>query len=160
MALADKNPDQSSDWLSTEAQRLAHHETGLTAAGLPIDGANTWAQGITNRALAAGANTFTAQQRLRDMMSQTGTSQPSTWLADQAQRLTNPLSGGSTVGFPGVAGNGSAPGAIGANPAAQAAEERLRSLLTQPLIIEVRTDSRMIQAEVERRTDIQMRRGG
>ncbi|MGH8391277.1 MAG: hypothetical protein ACRESN_03475, partial [Pseudomonas sp.] len=160
MALADRNPDQSSDWLSSEAQRLAHHETGLTAAGLPIDGANTWAQGIANRALAAGANTFTAQQRLRDMMAQSGTSQPSTWLADQAQRLANPLSGGSMADFPGVAGNGSAPGAIGANPAAQAAEERLRSLLTQPLIIEVRTDSRMIQAEVERRTDIQMRRGG
>lgn len=160
MALADRNSDQSSDWLSSEAQRLAHHETGLTAAGLPIDGANTWAQGISNRALAAGANTFTAQQRLRDMMSQSGSGQPSTWLASQAQRLANPLSGSSMVGFPGIAGNGSAPGAIGANPAAQAAEERLRSLLTQPLIIEVRTDSRMIQAEVERRTDIQMRRGG
>lgn len=160
MALADKNPDQSSDWLSTEAQRLAHHETGLTAAGLPVDGANTWAQGIANRALAAGADTFTAQQRLRDMMSQSGTGQPSTWLASQAQRLANPLSGGNMPGFPGIADNGAAPGAIGANPAAQAVEERLRSLLAQPLVIEVRTDSNMIQAEVERRTNLQMRRGG
>lgn len=159
-ALADKNPDQSQDWLSTEAQRLAHHETGLTAAGLPVDGANTWAQGIANRALAAGADTFTAQQRLRDMMSQSGTGQPSTWLASQAQRLANPLSGGNTAGFPGIAGNGAAPGAVGANPAAQAVEERLRSLLAQPLVIEVRSDSNMIQAEVERRTNIQMRRGG
>ena len=160
MALADKNPDQSSDWLSSEAQRLAHHETGLTAAGLPVNDANTWAQGIANRALAAGADTFTAQQRLRDMMSQSGTSQPSTWLASQAQRLANPLSATTTPGFPGIAGNVPAPGAAGANPAAQAAEDRLRSLLAQPLVIEVRTDSRMIQAEVERRTDIQMRRGG
>ncbi|MBA5960601.1 phage tail protein [Pseudomonas lactis] len=160
MALADKNPDQSSDWLSSEAQRLAHHETGLTAAGLPVKDANTWAQGIANRALAAGADTFTAQQRLRDMMSQSGTSQPSTWLASQAQRLANPLSAATTPGFPGIAGNVPAPGATGANPAAQAAEDRLRSLLAQPLVIEVRTDSRMIQAEVERRTDIQMRRGG
>ncbi|QLG90937.1 phage tail tape measure protein [Pseudomonas yamanorum] len=160
MALADKNPDQSSDWLSSEAQRLTHHETGLTAAGLPIDGANTWAQGVANRALTAGADTFTAQQRLRDTMSQSGDGQPSTWLASQAQRLANPLSGGSPVGFPGIAGNGSAPGANGANPAAQAAEERLRSLLAQPLVIEVRTDTNMIQAEVERRTNIQMRRGG
>lgn len=160
MALADKNPDQSSDWLSSEAQRLAHHETGLTAAGLPVNDANTWAQGIANRALAAGADTFTAQQRLRDMMSQSGTSQPSTWLASQAQRLANPLSATTTPGVPGIAGNVPAPGAAGANPAAQAAEDRLRSLLAQPLVIEVRTDSRMIQAEVERRTDIQMRRGG
>lgn len=160
MALVDKNPNQSSDWLSSEAQRLAHHETGLTAAGLPVNDANTWAQGIANRALAAGADTFTAQQRLRDMMSQSGTAQPSTWLASQAQRLANPLSAGTTPGLPGIVSNTPAPGATGANPAAQAAEDRLRSLLAQPLVIEVRTDSRMIQAEVERRTDIQMRRGG
>ncbi|WP_338508476.1 phage tail tape measure protein [Pseudomonas poae] len=160
MALADKNPDQSSEWLSTEAQRLAHHETGLTAAGLPINSANTWAQGIANRALAAGGETFIAQQRLRDMMAQSGNGQPSTWLSAQAQRLANPLSGGDMQGFPGIAGNGSTPGAVGANPAAQAVEERLRSLLAQPLVIEVRTDSHMFQAEVERRTNLQMRRGG
>nr|WP_315492942.1 phage tail tape measure protein [uncultured Pseudomonas sp.] len=159
MALADQNPDQSSDWLSTEARRLAHHETGLTASGLPVNGANTWAQGIANRALAAGAETFTAQQQLRDMMSQSGTSQPSTWLAAQAQRLATPLSGGNAPGLPGFGTNGVAPGAAGANPAAQAAEERLRALVAQPLIIEVRTDSHMIQAEVERRTGIQARRG-
>lgn len=159
MALADQNPDQSSDWLSTEAQRLAHHETGLTASGLPVSGANTWAQGIANRALAAGAETFTAQQQLRDMMSQSA-SQPSTWLAAQAQRLATPLSGGVAPGMPGFGTNGAAPGAAGANPAAQAAEERLRALLAQPLVIEVRTDSHMFQAEVERRTNVQMRRGG
>ncbi|NMY01462.1 phage tail tape measure protein [Pseudomonas sp. WS 5059] len=160
MALADQNPDQSSDWLSAEAQRLAHHETGLTASGLPVNGANTWAQGIANRALAAGAETFTAQQQLRDMMSQSGTSQPSSWLAAQAQRLATPLSGGNASGMPGFGPNGAAPGAAGANPAAQAAEERLRALLAQPLVIEVRTDSHMFQAEVERRTNVQMRRGG
>lgn len=160
MALADQNPDQSSDWLSAEAQRLAHHETGLTASGLPVNGANTWAQGIANRALAAGAETFTAQQQLRDMMSQSGTSQPSTWLAAQAQRLATPLSGGNAPGMPGFGTNGATPGAAGANPAAQAAEERLRALLAQPLVIEVRTDSHMFQAEVERRTNVQMRRGG
>ncbi|NMY21130.1 phage tail tape measure protein [Pseudomonas sp. WS 5410] len=159
ITLADQNPDQSSDWLSTEARRLAHHETGLTASGLPVNGANTWAQGIANRALAAGAETFTAQQQLRDMMSQSA-SQPSTWLAAQAQRLATPLSGGVAPGMPGFGTNGAAPGAAGANPAAQAAEERLRALLAQPLVIEVRTDSHMFQAEVERRTNVQMRRGG
>ncbi|MFA7944062.1 phage tail tape measure protein [Pseudomonas brenneri] len=160
IALAEQNPDQSQGWLSTEAQRLAHHETGLTASGLPVNGANTWAQGIANRALAAGAETLTAQQQLRDMMSQSGTSQPSTWLAAQAQRLATPLSGGNAPGMPGFGTNGAAPGAAGANPAAQAAEERLRALLAQPLVIEVRTDSHMFQAEVERRTNVQMRRGG
>ncbi len=96
--LAGQNPDQSSDWLSSQAQRLAHQQTGLTASGLPIDGANQWAAGIANRAVTAGTDT----------------------------------------------------------PAAMA---RLQRLLDQPLVIELRMDSNMIQAEVERRTDIQMRRG-
>ncbi|NBF12848.1 phage tail tape measure protein [Pseudomonas sp. Fl4BN1] len=97
--LAGQNPDQSSDWLSSQAQRLAHQQTGLTASGLPVDGANQWAAGVANRAVSAGAET----------------------------------------------------------PAAMA---RLQRLLDQPLVIELRTDSNMIQAEVERRADIQMRRGG
>lgn len=96
--LAGQNPNQSSDWLSSQAQRLTHQQTGLTAAGLPIDGANQWAAGIANRAVNAGAET----------------------------------------------------------PAAMA---RLQRLLDQPLVIDLRLDSSMIQAEVERRTDIQMRRG-
>ncbi|EZI28387.1 phage tail tape measure protein [Pseudomonas extremaustralis] len=98
MDLAGQNPNQTSDWLSSQAQRLAHQQTGMTAAGLPIDGANQWASGIANRAINAGAET----------------------------------------------------------PAAAA---RLQRLLDQPLVIELRMDSNMIQAEVERRTDIQMRRG-
>lgn len=98
MDLAGQNPGQTSDWLSSQAQRLAHQQTGMTAAGLPIDGANQWASGIANRAVNAGAET----------------------------------------------------------PAAAA---RLQRLLDQPLVIELRMDSNMIQAEVERRTDIQMRRG-
>lgn len=96
--LAGQNPNQTSDWLSSQAQRLAHQQTGMTAAGLPIDGANQWAAGIANRAVSAGAET----------------------------------------------------------PAAAA---RLQRLLDQPLVIELRLDSSMIQAEVEKRTDIQMRRG-
>ncbi len=96
--LTGQNPNQTSDWLSSQAQRLAHQQTGMTAAGLPIDGANQWASGIANRAVNAGAET----------------------------------------------------------PAAAA---RLQRLLDQPLVIELRMDSSMIQAEVERRTDIQMRRG-
>lgn len=98
IALAGQNPDQPQNWLSSQAQRLAHQQTGLTSSGLPIDGANQWAAGIANRAANAGAET----------------------------------------------------------PAAMA---RLQRLLDQPLVIELRMDSNMIQAEVERRTDIQMRRG-
>ena len=96
--LAGQNSNQTSDWLSSQAQRLAHQQTGMTAAGLPIDGANQWAADIANRAVNAGAET----------------------------------------------------------PAAMA---RLQRMLDQPLIIELRMNTDMIQADVERRTDIQMRRG-
>lgn len=99
IALAEQNPEQPQDWLSSQAQRLAHQDTGMTASGKPVAGANAWAAGVANRAVSAGAET-------------------------------------------------------------QAAMARLRELLDKPLVIEVRTDSRMIQAEVERRTDLQMRRGG
>ncbi|WPN56696.1 phage tail tape measure protein [Pseudomonas sp. P9_31] len=98
IALAGQNPDQSQDWLSTQAQRLAHQQTGLTASGNSVEGANAWAAGVANRAVGAGAET-------------------------------------------------------------QAANARLQRLLDQPLVIELRMDSRMIQAEVERRTDLQVRRG-
>lgn len=98
IALAGQDPSQSQDWLSSQAQRLAHQQTGLTASGNSVEGANAWATGISNRAVNAGAETAPAMARL--------------------QRL-----------------------------------------LDQPLVIELRMDSNMIQAEVERRTDIQMRRG-
>ena len=39
------------------------------------------------------------------------------------------------------------------------AETRLAELLSKPLVIEVRTDSDMIMAHVERHTEMQMRRG-
>jgi hypothetical protein len=98
IALAGQNPDQSQSWLSSQAQRLAHQQTGLTASGTSVEGANAWAAGVANRAVGAGADT-------------------------------------------------------------QAAVARLQQLLDKPLVIEVRSDSRMIQAEVERRTDLQVRRG-
>ena len=98
ITLAGQNPDQSSNWLSAQAQRLSHEETGLTASGKSVVAANAWAAGISARAVTAGAAT-------------------------------------------------------------QAAAERLRALLSQPLIIEVRSDSKLIMAEMERRAGIQVRRG-
>lgn len=98
IALAGQNPDQPQDWLSSQAQRLAHQDTGLTSNGKSVDGVNAWASGAANRAVGAGADT-------------------------------------------------------------QAAVARLQQLLSQPLVIEVRSDSRMIQAEVERRAGLQVRRG-
>jgi len=96
--LATQNKGQPQDWLSSQAQRLAQQQTGLTASGTSVAGANAWADGVAARAIDAGAAT-------------------------------------------------------------RAAVERLQRLLGQPLVIEVRADSRLIMAEVERRTDLQIRRG-
>lgn len=63
-----------------------------------------------------------------------------TWATGVAQRLTSAAL---------------APAGRGTHPA----ESRLAELLAKPLVVEVRTDSHMITAEVERRADIQMRRG-
>ncbi|WLI50610.1 phage tail tape measure protein [Pseudomonas sp. FP833] len=98
ISLLNQNPNQTSDWASTQARRLAQQETGLTAAGGSVDSANNWASGVAGRAIDAGMGTI-------------------------------------------------------------AAAERLSQLLDKPLVIELRTDSHYIQAEVERRADIQVRRG-
>ncbi|MCY1463551.1 hypothetical protein D9M71_814590 [compost metagenome] len=52
---------------------------------------------------------------------------------------------------------GTAP--LSSGGANQAAELRLKALLDKPLVIELRLDSEAIQAEMERRIGIQMRRG-
>ncbi|MGU9837812.1 phage tail tape measure protein [Pseudomonas sp. LF195] len=98
ISLLNQNPNQTSDWASTQARRLAQQETGLTAAGGSVDSANNWASGVAGRAIDAGIGTI-------------------------------------------------------------AAAERLSQLLDKPLVIELRMDSHYIQAEVERRADIQVRRG-
>lgn len=159
MALADKNPDQSSDWLSSEAQRLAHHETGLTASGLPIEGANSWAAGIAGRAVNAGMATQAANARLQAMMTQ---SSPTDWMSAQAQRLT----GSSSLGQGGSQPNGGLNGMIGNEGAAggvnglNSAISRLEGVLNRPFVFEVRTDTNTVFAEFERRVGMQVRRGG
>lgn len=159
MELKKSNPDQSSDWLSTEAYRLTHLETGLTAAGIPVAKAQSWAQGISDR-LTVAALTFPTEP----VGAAPETSQ---WFKAQADRLNDPAQNAGGMGLPGSSAGGvSFPSAGSSNlappqsPAAQAVEARLNALLDKPLVVEVRTDSSMIQAEIERRTDIQMRRGG
>ncbi|QLG92297.1 phage tail tape measure protein [Pseudomonas yamanorum] len=159
IALAEQNPGQSQDWLSSQAQRLAHHETGLTASGLPIDGANSWAAGIAGRAVSAGMATQAANARLQAMMSQ---SSPTDWMSAQAQRLT----GSSSLGQEGGQSSGGLNGMIGTEGAGggvnglNSAISRLEGVLNRPFVFEVRTDTNTVLAEFERRVGVQMRRGG
>lgn len=91
------------------------------------------------------------------------------WLTDNANRLARDEtgllnSGGSIAEIQAWAGGlndrlmqgaMAVPIGSGVNPA----ETRLAELLSKPLVIEVRTDSDMIMAHVERHTEMQMRRG-
>lgn len=98
ISLLEQNPDQSSNWASDQARRLAQNETGLTAAGGSVSGANSWAAGVAGRAVDSGMATIAAAQKLNELMG-------------------------------------------------------------KPLVIEIRTDSDYIFAEMERRLDVQLRRG-
>jgi hypothetical protein len=98
MSLSGQYPSAASSWISDQARRLTQGQTGLTSAGTSVDGANSWAAGVANRAVDSGMATI-------------------------------------------------------------AAAKRLNELLGKPLVIEIRTDSDHIFAEVERRLDIQLRRG-
>lgn len=104
IALAAQNPDQPQDWLSSQAQRLAHEQTGLTAAGTSATGAVSWAQNAASRL---------------------------------TQAAVGPLQQGAD----------------------NMAEQRLRSLVDKPIVLELRLNSEMVQADVERRTGLQVRRG-
>lgn len=155
MNLAKTNPEASDAWVSENAQRLAQEQTGLTAAGTDAVVANDWARRVASSALERPAQGMALLQstnsaRFRSdvaaqMAGQSGEMPggglSSQWAATTAQRLT-------TAGLAPLQ-------PIGAGQA----EARLQGLLSKPLVIEIRTDHDAILAEVERRTDIQMRRG-
>lgn len=94
----------------------------------------------------------------------------SNWLSEGARRLAQGQTGLTATGTPVSSANSWASGMAAkllnagtaplSSPSAnQAAEQRMKALLDKPLVIELRLDSEAIQAEMERRIGIQMRRG-
>jgi hypothetical protein len=53
MSLSEQNPDAADSWISSQVSRLAHQQTGLTAQGTSVAGANEWAQMQSNKLLGA-----------------------------------------------------------------------------------------------------------
>lgn len=127
------------NWLSSNATRLAQQQTGLTYSGGSVASGNAWAAGLANRLLA---NAFNPPEQTNVAGGSGPGAASNSWAAGVANRLT-----AAALTPP---GQSAAPGA---------AESRLAQLLGKPLVVEIRTDSQMITAEVERRTDILMRRG-
>ncbi|OAN31153.1 phage tail tape measure protein [Pseudomonas oryzihabitans] len=125
-----------------------------------------------SKLLDDGQRTYqTAFYRNRIDLAKANPDAPDAWISEQAQRLTQEQTGLAATGTSAQGARDWAAGAAarittaGLAPmqpgggAGQATENRLRSLLDKPLVLELRLDNQMIQAEIERRTDIQMRRG-
>ncbi|EKT4504076.1 phage tail tape measure protein [Pseudomonas putida] len=79
------------------------------------------------------------------------------WVSQQAQRLAVQQTGLTSNGMSAAGGAAWADGV--ASRAVDAATSKLSALLDKPLIVEVRSDTDYIHAQVERRAGLQVRRG-
>ncbi|SEC23552.1 phage tail tape measure protein [Pseudomonas marginalis] len=117
-----------------------------------------------NKLIDDGQRTYqTAFYRNRISLLEQNPGQSSNWASEQARRLAQnetglTAAGGSVSGASswaaGVAGR-----AVDSGMATIAAAQKLNELMGKPLVIEIRTDSDYIFAELERRLDVQLRRG-
>lgn len=155
MNLAQTNPEASDAWVSENAQRLAQEQTGLTAAGTDAVVANDWARRVASSALERPAQ---GMALLQSTNSARFRSDVAAQVAGQSGEM--PSGGLSSQWAATTAQHLTATGLAPLQPMGTGqAEARLQGLLSKPLVIEIRTDHDAILAEVERRTDIQMRRG-
>lgn len=124
-----------------------------------------------SKLLDEGQRTYqTAFYRNRIDLASQNPGATSNWLSEGARRLAQGQTGLTATGTPVASANSWASGMaakllnagtgpLNAGGANQGAELRLKALLDKPLVIELRLDSEAIQAEMERRIGIQMRRG-
>lgn len=148
IALAGQVPEgmaygEQQRWLTENARRLAQQETGLAHNGKPVADVRAWADNVMSRALQSIPQ---ARPAIDLSPQEYGGS------ASYAPKLewTRRLAGKLDEGEPGDRAQVSASGM---------AEQRLAELLDKPLVIEVRADSNLISAEVERRAGLHVRRG-
>lgn len=99
----------------------------------------------------------TAFYRNRMSLASDNPTQSDDWVSKQAQRLAVQQTGLTSNGMSAAGGAAWADGVAGR--AVDAATSKLSALLDKPLIVEVRSDTDYIHAQVERRADLQVRRG-
>lgn len=186
--LAQASPDASDGWVSDQARQLAQQQTGLTASGGRVSEANAWARRIALAGLAEpakgldllraaepGRNTvgimaakskaapFGLESPIDASRLMPGMPAPSASLAQWASQALGRM-GTQTLSQPGSLGMVQNDGQD-AETLRQLSEtlrqqiNQLQGLVGRPLVIEVRSDSDNIYAEVERRVGIQSRRG-
>lgn len=104
---------------------------------------------------------YSAFYKNRMSLSGSNPTQSDDWVSQQAQRLAQQETGLTSNGMSAVGGSAWASGIANRAVTAgiNAAALKLSALLDKPLVVEVRTDSDYIHAQVERRADLQVRRG-
>ncbi|SDH81472.1 hypothetical protein SAMN05216588_107276 [Pseudomonas flavescens] len=165
IALADQAPEgqnygERQAWLNDNAQRLAYQQTGLTTQGHSMADASTWATDLNTRLRiaiserpATGVDLLndTNSQQFRDNVQRITSDNPGQWAGAAAAQLeSRPMvmaDAAQPIVTPDIAA------------AMQSLVTQMQALVGQPLVVEVRTDSDLIYADVERRAGIQARRG-
>ncbi|AJQ47957.1 MULTISPECIES: phage tail tape measure protein [Pseudomonas] len=104
---------------------------------------------------------YSAFYKNRMSLSGNNPTQSDDWVSQQAQRLAQQETGLTSNGMSAAGGSAWASGIANRAVTAgiNAAALKLSALLDKPLVVEVRTDSDYIHAQVERRADLQVRRG-
>lgn len=104
---------------------------------------------------------YSAFYKNRMSLAGSNPTQSDDWVSQQAQRLAQQETGLTSSGMSAAGGSAWASGIANRAVTAgiNAAALKLSALLDKPLVVEVRTDSDYIHAQVERRADLQVRRG-
>lgn len=173
--LAQASPDAADDWISSQAQKLAQQQTGLTASGGTVADGNAWAQRIALAGLSQPAQGLALLQASQPGPRQAGAA---IW-GESAAQLAAPVGSpamvpwaeqalgrlGSSASMLPSGGPGQTAGGQDGAMLRELSEvlrqqiSQLQGLVGMPLVVEVRSDSNSIFADVERRVGIQARRG-
>lgn len=174
MDLAQANPDAADSWISSQSRNLTQQQTGLTAAGISVSQGESWARrvalaGLTQpaeglallQANQPGRNTVGVMAAAGRLTAPDGTPAMAQW-AEQVLGRVGPSNSimPSSMGGPGQV-EGGQDGALLRELSEVLRQQigQMQSLVGVPLVIEVRSDSSSIFADVERRVGIQSRRG-
>ncbi|MHB2082145.1 phage tail tape measure protein [Pseudomonas asiatica] len=189
MSLAQANPEAADSWVSSESRKLTQQQTGLTAAGISVGQGESWARRIALAGLTQPAEGLALLQAAQPgsntvgvMATQPGRPQgaSSVWtaaanrlaapegspaMADWAEQALQRLGPSSAILPSGMGGQVQGAGGQDATLLRELSEvlrqqiSQMQSLVGVPLVVEVRSDSSSIYADVERRIGIQSRRG-
>ncbi|WP_110972140.1 phage tail tape measure protein [Pseudomonas huaxiensis] len=180
-------PEAEGSWITEQARTLAKQETGMTPSGVKLGVASDWARnvalaGLTKpaqgldllREAGPGRNTVgvtpmtptnaaSSSSANAASMLPPGSSPPVAPLAEWASQILNSFGpippASASPALSQVGGGGDAEMYRALSEVLRQQISQMGQLVGQPLVIEIRSDSDNVFAEVERRVGIQARRG-